>query len=474
MAARFPRCLVSRRLASWSTVLLLTVGLLTPGVLFRPPPAAAAVADAAVVVAGRQWFVRGGPSFAYGVSTDVQFMGDWDGDGDRTPGVFRDGMWYLKNSLSGGGPDLSISYGRRGDVPVVGNWDGVGATGLGVVRGATWHLRNTLSSGVGEISLTYGWPGDVKITGDWDGDGGTDIGVVRGRMWHLKNSLSGGTADLSFAYGVVGDVPVTGDWDGDGGTDVGVVRGTSWFLRDSASGGVGTTAFTYGSCGDAVLTTASARQIAGVPPSLRGTEWTRLPTGQPVVALTFDAGGDANGLASILSTLQNTGTPATFFLTGAWTAANPAAARQIADRYPVGNHSVSHPDFRTLTAAEIRSQVAGADETVRTIAGKGTAPWFRFPFGERDARTIGEVNCLGYGSVRWTVDTLGWQGTSGGQSATTVLNRVLAGLSPGEIVLMHVGSNPNDGSTLDAQALPRIITELRNRGYGFVTLDQFR
>jgi peptidoglycan/xylan/chitin deacetylase (PgdA/CDA1 family) len=51
---------------------------------------------------------------------------------------------------------------------------------------------------------------------------------------------------------------------------------------------------------------------------------------------------------------------------------------------------------------------------------------------------------------------------------------VLAGLSPGEIVLMHVGSNPNDGSTLDAQALPRIITELRNRGYGFVTLDEFR
>jgi len=84
------------------------------------------------------------------------------------------------------------------------------------------------------------------------------------------------------------------------------------------------------------------------------------------------------------------------------------------------------------------------------------------------------VNCLGYGSVRWTVDTLGWPGSSGGQSATSVVNRVLAGLTAGESVLLHVGSNPQDGSTLDADALPRIITELRNRGYGFVTLAEFR
>ena len=35
---------------------------------------------------------------------------------------------------------------------------------------------------------------------------------------------------------------------------------------------------------------------------------------------------------------------------------------------------------------------------------------------------------------------------------------------------MHVGSNPSDGSTLDADALPTIISELRARGYSFVTL----
>ena len=36
---------------------------------------------------------------------------------------------------------------------------------------------------------------------------------------------------------------------------------------------------------------------------------------------------------------------------------------------------------------------------------------------------------------------------------------------------MHVGSNPNDGTTLDADALPCIIEGLRSRGYGFVTVE---
>jgi peptidoglycan/xylan/chitin deacetylase (PgdA/CDA1 family) len=53
----------------------------------------------------------------------------------------------------------------------------------------------------------------------------------------------------------------------------------------------------------------------------------------------------------------------------------------------------------------------------------------------------------------------------------TVVSRVLANLRPGEIVLMHCGSNPNDHSTLDADALPTVIRDLRSRGYSFVTLD---
>src|SRR5690348_779965 len=42
---------------------------------------------------------------------------------------------------------------------------------------------------------------------------------------------------------------------------------------------------------------------------------------------------------------------------------------------------------------------------------------------------------------------------------------------PGEIVLMHVGATPDDHSTLDAAALPRVISGPRAGGYTFVTLD---
>lgn len=75
-------------------------------------------------------------------------------------------------------------------------------------------------------------------------------------------------------------------------------------------------------------------------------------------------------------------------------------------------------------------------------------------------------------AVRWTVDTLGWKGTSGGIGTQTVTARVLAGLQPGEIVLMHIGSNPDDGSTLDADALPQVIDGISAAGYGIVTLDE--
>ena len=37
---------------------------------------------------------------------------------------------------------------------------------------------------------------------------------------------------------------------------------------------------------------------------------------------------------------------------------------------------------------------------------------------------------------------------------------------------MHLGANPDDGSTLDADALPQIIKRLRADGYSFVLLSR--
>ncbi|MHB8507292.1 MAG: polysaccharide deacetylase family protein [Candidatus Dormibacteria bacterium] len=110
-----------------------------------------------------------------------------------------------------------------------------------------------------------------------------------------------------------------------------------------------------------------------------------------------------------------------------------------------------------------------AEGLIRAATGRATPPLFRFPYGSSDARTLSLVNRAGYGAIRWSVDTQGWRGTSAGQSADLAVSRVVAGIAPGEIVVMHVGAAP-DGSTIDADALPRIIRELRSRGYGFVSL----
>ena len=452
----------------------LAVALVAALLLAPAAMAAAAEPDRQVVARGAQWFVADGPSFSYGRGSDVQVMGDWDDNGSRTPGVFRAGTWFLRNSLSAGAADVVASFGRDGDRPVVGDWDGDGRTGIGVVRAGTWHLRNAPSSGPATASFGFGRAGDTPVAGDWDGAGGDGIGIVRAGGWYLRNAAGGGAADLAFGFGRAGDVPVTGDWDGDGRTGIGVVRGISWHLRQVAGAGAADRSTAFGRCGDTALSTHSARTEPGVPISLRGEEWTELPTSQRVVALTFDAGANAAGLPSILSTLRATDTPASFFLTGGWAQSFPAAAADVARSYPVGNQTQTHPDLTTLSDAAVRAQIVDADTAIRANAGVDPRPWFRFPFGARDARTQSAVLCLGYGSLRWTVDTLGWQGTSGGQSAATVTSRVLAGLRPGEIVLLHVGSHPGDGSTLDADALPSIIREVEARGYRFVDLDGYR
>jgi peptidoglycan/xylan/chitin deacetylase (PgdA/CDA1 family) len=213
------------------------------------------------------------------------------------------------------------------------------------------------------------------------------------------------------------------------------------------------------------------------PPRLRtdvlGRVLERLPTSRRVVALTFDAGANNAGVAEILRVLHDTAAPGTFFLTGRWAQLYPADARLIASRYPVGNHTQSHPNLTTLSIPHVRAQIAQARRRIITITGRDPHPLFRFPYGADDAPRLAVVNGLGYAAVGWTVDTLGWEGRSQGQSASSVLARVLAGLTPGEIVLMHVGSNPTDHTTLDADALRSVVEAVRARGYALTTVPPY-
>jgi peptidoglycan/xylan/chitin deacetylase (PgdA/CDA1 family) len=208
-----------------------------------------------------------------------------------------------------------------------------------------------------------------------------------------------------------------------------------------------------------------------VPPRLRGTCLKHVRTKKRVVALTFDAGGGNGGVRKILRTLHRESMTGTFFLTGRWARQFPKDVASIAQGgHVLGNHTNTHRKVSMLSTSVLRDELRATNRAVRASAGRGTKPWFRFPYGAHTPNDIARVNDLGYACVQWTVDTAGWMGTSGHQTVTSVVDRVIAGLRPGEIVLMHVGQNPTDGSTLDADALGRIIDAVRSHGYGFTTL----
>jgi peptidoglycan/xylan/chitin deacetylase (PgdA/CDA1 family) len=213
----------------------------------------------------------------------------------------------------------------------------------------------------------------------------------------------------------------------------------------------------------------------GLPAGLLGEDIEVIPTSRPIVALTFDAGANPDAVPSILGTLSAEGVSATFFLTGDFASAYPSSVRAIAAAgHRVGNHTATHPHSLGLSDAELRNQLTTAEDQLLAAGAGDPHPLFRFPFGERDARTIATVNAAGYLPVRWTVDSLGWQGLKGRteqQATQAVIDRVLGAAQPGEIVLMHVGSHPDDHTTLDAAALPSIIDRLQAAGYQFVTLD---
>lgn len=189
-----------------------------------------------------------------------------------------------------------------------------------------------------------------------------------------------------------------------------------------------------------------------------------------LVALTFDAGSDAGNAGAILDVLSAHHIPATFGITGLWAQANPALVRRISSSgHQIVDHSWDHKSFTgastgagPLSAVEIRRELDTTDALIRSLTGSGTDGWFRPPYGDRSPEVDATAGAAGYRyELMWTVDTLGWKGVD----PATVVQRAVAVAAPGEIILMHVGSQ-----STDAAALPALITALQARGYGFATV----
>ena len=177
----------------------------------------------------------------YGLAGDYPVVGDWDGDGDDTIGVYRSGRFLLRNSNTVGFAEINFLFGQPGDQPIAGDWDGDGDDTIGVYRPSTgaFYLKYNNDASPADRSFFLGNVGDVAIAGDWDGDGDDTTGVFRpsNGVIFLKNVNLSGFADVALNYGLPGDKPVVGDWDNDGDTTIGIFRSGRFYLRNSNTNG---------------------------------------------------------------------------------------------------------------------------------------------------------------------------------------------------------------------------------------------
>jgi len=166
-------------------------------------------------------------SFFYGNPGDVPFMGDWDGDGIETPGLYRqsDGFVYLRNSNTQGTANISFFFGNPGDIPVAGDFNGNGFDTVSIYRSSNqrFFIINELGEdggglGAADFFYTFGNPGDKPFVGDFDGDGVETAGLYReSKGWVIiRNNHGSGAPETVFTFGNPGDHLVAGDWTGDG------------------------------------------------------------------------------------------------------------------------------------------------------------------------------------------------------------------------------------------------------------------
>lgn len=187
---------------------------------------------------------------------------------------------------------------------------------------------------------------------------------------------------------------------------------------------------------------------------------------EKVLYLTFDCGYENGYTSKILDTLKEKDVPAAFFCTLPQVKDYPdLIARMITEGHIVGNHSVKHPSFPTLTRIRMAEELQGMDNYLRTNFGY-SEPFFRFPMGEYSDCALDLIGSLGYRSVFWSVAYADWD-LDKQKGADYAFTTVTARLHPGAVILLHSVSPDN------TEALGRIIDWARGEGYTFKSLRDF-
>lgn len=211
------------------------------------------------------------------------------------------------------------------------------------------------------------------------------------------------------------------------------------------------------------------------------------PQDKKVIALTFDAdmtpwmkeqllSGNVQSYYNqkLIDYLNQTHTKATLFLTGMWIELYPEVAKELAANplFELGNHSYSHPSFAGycyglahILPADKEQEIDKTQQLLYMLTNhKNTL--FRFPGGCYSSEDLALLHTKGLQAIQW--DVVGDDGFN--NNTLAIESNVLNNIHNGSIIVMHMNGFPNDPKTADA--LPDIISVLKQQGYTFVTISE--
>ncbi len=219
----------------------------------------------------------------FGTAGNLPVVGDWNGDGVDTIGVYISelGVFLLRDSNTPGSPQYAFVMGNPGDEPLAGRWDAsMLGSGVGVYRPSNGLLfaKRTLGNGYADYTMVLGNPGDHGLAGDWDGDGFDSMGVFRpsNMRFYLANAVGGTTSapaiifsDYDFVFGSSTGLPLGGDWIGAGHSSVGYYLNGAFYLKNAFSSGAADMNIPYGSPGALPVAGYWGSSFSGIPTTPR-------------------------------------------------------------------------------------------------------------------------------------------------------------------------------------------------------------
>ncbi len=191
-----------------------------------------------------------------------------------------------------------------------------------------------------------------------------------------------------------------------------------------------------------------------------------VPTTEKVIALTFDDGPWPETTEKILATLKQEKIKATFYMIGQPLQSYPEIGKKVlAEGHVIANHTLHHW-YKKMTPLVAQREIEDTQKIIKSVLNVETE-YFRPPGGVLTNGLVAYAVKHNQSINMWSVDS----GDSHPKrpSPEAMLKTILAGATPGGIVLMHDGGGSHMNTV---KAVPMIIAKLRDQGYKFVTVPE--